>query len=70
MCVRVDTCIVLYITFYVEMCAYATYGSRSPQVLGPEEHKNQLSSLVFLLQRDVPVANSCLLVFLGQDWRC
>lgn len=43
---------------------------QGPQVLGPEKHKNQLSSLMFLLQRDVPVENTCLLVFLGQDWRC
>lgn len=55
--------------FYVEICACATYGSRGPQVLGPKKDKNQLSSLMFLLQRGVPVENSCLLVFLGQDWR-
>lgn len=64
-----DTRAVLYMTFYIELCAYAPHGSRGPQVLGAEKHKNQQSSLMFLLQRDVPVETSCLLVFLGRDWR-
>lgn len=36
-----DTRAVLYMTFYIELCAYAPHGSRGPQVLGAEKHKNQ-----------------------------
>lgn len=63
-------CIVLCMTFYREIHVCATHGIRGRQVLGTEKHTNQLTSLTFLLQRDVPVENSCLLDFLGQDWRC
>lgn len=63
------TSIVLYMTFYREICVCAPYGSRGLQVLGAEKHTNQLTSLMFLLQRDVPV-EKLPAGFLGQDWRC